>query len=66
MTRDVFKYLKASRELLEAKAVDNNAKAREEAERLGGIPIPGSYGKYKDKNGKAAYLVWFNTSFLPK
>ena len=63
--KDVFKYLKASRELLEAKAVDDNAKAREEAERLGGVPIPGSYGKYNDKNGN--YLGRVDRGkFIPK
>jgi hypothetical protein len=49
--KDVFKYLKASRELLEAKAVDDNAKAREEAERAGGVEVRGR-GKYYDKNNE--------------
>jgi len=63
--KDVFKYLKASRELLEAKARDDNAKAREEAERLGGVPIPGSFGKYNDKNGN--YLGRVDKGkFIPK
>ena len=49
--KDVFKYLKASRGLLEAYAEDDNAKAREEAERAGGVEVRGR-GKYYDKNSE--------------
>jgi hypothetical protein len=49
--KDVFKYLKASRELLEAKVVDDNANARKEAERAGGVEVR-ARGKYYDKNGE--------------
>ena len=49
--KDVFKYLKASRGLLEANAEDDNAKAREEAERAGGVEVRGR-GKYYDKNSE--------------
>jgi len=64
MARDVFKYLKASRELLEAKAVDDNAKAREEAERLGGTLVPGTFGNY-EKNGQYIGKIE-NGKFVPK
>ena len=57
---DVFKYLKASRELLEAQAKDDNAKAREDAERAGGVSVKG-YGDYYDKND--GFVCGQGTSF---
>jgi len=62
--KDVFKYLKASRELLEAKAADTNAKAREEAERAGGVTSKGR-GKYYDKNDEYVGMV-SGGKFIPK
>ena len=61
---DVFKYLKASRELLEAKAKDDNAKAREDAERAGGVSVRG-FGDYYDKAGEYVGKVE-GGKFIPK
>ena len=61
---DVFKYLKASRELLEAQAKDDNAKAREDAERAGGVSVKG-YGDYYDKNDQYVGKVE-GGKFIPK
>lgn len=60
---DVFKYLKRVDSYL-AEA-DINAKAREEAERLGGTPIPNTRGHYQDKDGNYIGKVQ-NGKFIPK
>jgi len=60
---DVFKYLKRVDSYL-AEA-DINAKAREEAERLGGTPIPNTRGHYQDKNGNYIGKIQ-NGKFIPK
>jgi 5-methylcytosine-specific restriction endonuclease McrA len=61
---DALKFLKASRELLEAKATDDNAKAREDAERAGGVEVRGR-GKYYDKNNEFVGTV-AKGKFIPK
>ena len=60
---DVFKYLKRVDSYLAES--DVNAKAREEAERLGGTPIPNTRGHYQDKDGNYIGKVQ-NGKFIPK